>query len=222
MSIHLAARAWGHTQWRGAFYPPDLPEDWDLAYYANEFRAVGVPGALWLEASADKLHGWLADTGAGFRFFLLLEAAQLGEAAAPLAQAVEALGEQCAGLVLFEEQASRASIEALNAAPFAELQRALVCRSVPEQALCELAAGGGLSLNWRSPDGSPAHCAGGLGVLCISEGGDPRRLRELAEAVRAWPCTQVLALFEGSPPDLEAVRALGVILELLGEAGAGS
>lgn len=219
MSIHLAARAWGHAQWRERFYPPDLPADWDLAYYANEFMAVGVPGALWLEASADRLQGWLADTGAGFRFFLLLEAAQLAGAAEPLAQAVETLGEQCAGLVVFEQQASRASIEVLNAVPFVELQRALVCRSVAEQALCELAARGGLSLNWQAVDGRPGHCAGELGVLCISEGGDPRRLRELAETARAWPCAQVLILFEGSPPDLEAMHALGVILELLGESG---
>jgi hypothetical protein len=52
------------------FYPADLPEDWRLTYYANEFPAVLLPRDLWLSAAVDDARAWTADTGEGFRFYL--------------------------------------------------------------------------------------------------------------------------------------------------------
>ena len=39
----LRARDWEHPAWNQEFYPDDLPEDWRLSYYANEFPVVLVP-----------------------------------------------------------------------------------------------------------------------------------------------------------------------------------
>ena len=40
--LRLGARGWRHAHWENDFYPDDLPPDWQLAYYANEFSTVLV------------------------------------------------------------------------------------------------------------------------------------------------------------------------------------
>lgn len=90
--MFIASLGWDHAAWSGAFYPDDLPPEWRLAYYANEFRAVVVPAALWRGADAGTAAQWAADTAEGFRF--LLEAA----AGAPAAALVQALGDRYAGM----------------------------------------------------------------------------------------------------------------------------
>jgi Uncharacterized conserved protein len=69
----IAPLGWDHDGWSGTFYPDDLPPEWRLAYYGNEFRAVVVPAALWQQADAATAAQWAADTAEGFSF--LLEAA---------------------------------------------------------------------------------------------------------------------------------------------------
>lgn len=68
--MYIASLGWDHTGWCGAFYPDDLPPEWRLAYYANEFRAVVVPAALWRAADTAMAAQWVADTAEGFRFLL--------------------------------------------------------------------------------------------------------------------------------------------------------
>ncbi|PKM45781.1 MAG: hypothetical protein CVV05_05845 [Gammaproteobacteria bacterium HGW-Gammaproteobacteria-1] len=89
--MFIASLGWDHAGWCGSFYPDDLPPEWRLAYYANEFRAVVVPAALWRGADAGTAAQWATDTAEGFRF--LLEAA----AGAPPAALVQALGERYGG-----------------------------------------------------------------------------------------------------------------------------
>jgi hypothetical protein len=91
--MFIASLGWNHAGWCGSFYPDDLPPEWRLAYYANEFRAVVVPAALWHGADAGTAAQWAADTAEGFHF--LLEAS----ATAPSAALVQALGDRYAGLV---------------------------------------------------------------------------------------------------------------------------
>jgi len=38
--IKSACSQWHNTQWEGSFYPEDLPVDWKLDYYSNEFSAL--------------------------------------------------------------------------------------------------------------------------------------------------------------------------------------
>lgn len=90
--MYIAAYGWDHDGWSGAFYPDDLPPDWRLTYYGNEFRAVVVPAALWQQADAATAAQWVADTAEGFSF--LLEAAQTP----PPAALREALGDRYGGV----------------------------------------------------------------------------------------------------------------------------
>ena len=41
-NITVGSYGWRHPHWRGSFYPEDLPEDWQLSYYSNEFSVVMV------------------------------------------------------------------------------------------------------------------------------------------------------------------------------------
>jgi hypothetical protein len=68
--ICAGAEDWLHPDWRGGFYPEDLPDDWLLPYYNIQFQAVYLPAARWQAASADEWARWLDDTHPGFRFLL--------------------------------------------------------------------------------------------------------------------------------------------------------
>lgn len=51
--ILIGAAGWQHPQWSNdVFYPDDLPEDWYLSFYANEFPVVLVPEAQWADIDA--------------------------------------------------------------------------------------------------------------------------------------------------------------------------
>ncbi len=67
--ILIGARGWNHTSWQGSFYPDDLPEDWRLSYYANEFTTVLVPESEWIDSDKDDIEQWLNDTDEEFVFF---------------------------------------------------------------------------------------------------------------------------------------------------------
>lgn len=90
--MFIAAYGWDHAGWSGAFYPDDLPPEWRLIYYANEFRAVVVPAALWQQTDAATAARWAADTAEGFCF--LLEAADT----APPAALRDALADRYGGV----------------------------------------------------------------------------------------------------------------------------
>ena len=68
MEIAVAARGWLGSEW-DAFFPQDLPADWRLDYYANEFFAVLVPYTQWRDASDEALLEWLEQVSEDFLFF---------------------------------------------------------------------------------------------------------------------------------------------------------
>jgi hypothetical protein len=73
-SIHIQVISfgWDYPAWSGRFYPDDLPKDWHLAYYANEFSGVMVPLHLWLAADLPQLVNWADDVAEDFMFYLEL------------------------------------------------------------------------------------------------------------------------------------------------------
>jgi len=74
MGIEVIARDWDRPDWRGEFYPEDLPEDWRLSYFANAFESVLVPATSWHEAPLERLAQWAKDVPDRFRFYLELDA----------------------------------------------------------------------------------------------------------------------------------------------------
>lgn len=78
MEIDIAALGWQGSEWEG-FYPDEMPADWRLDYYANEFFAVVVPYPEWSLADDETVMEWLEQVSDDFRFYWEL---QEGDAAA--------------------------------------------------------------------------------------------------------------------------------------------
>ena len=66
----IGACSWQHAQWQDEFYPEDMPDDWRLAYYANEFLTVMVPQDQWSAAGSEEYRSWMEECAGDFRFFL--------------------------------------------------------------------------------------------------------------------------------------------------------
>jgi len=67
--ILIGARGWNHAAWQDTYYPDDLPEDWRLSYYANDYSTVLVPENEWVNANKEDIKQWLNDTDEEFIFF---------------------------------------------------------------------------------------------------------------------------------------------------------
>ncbi|VAW71710.1 hypothetical protein MNBD_GAMMA10-1611 [hydrothermal vent metagenome] len=68
-SIKLGACGWNHAHWQGGFYPDDLPLDWRLSYYSNEFSAVLLTEKQWRENFL-QLEALAFDVDEHFGFYL--------------------------------------------------------------------------------------------------------------------------------------------------------
>ncbi|MEW6764944.1 MAG: hypothetical protein AB1344_04025 [Pseudomonadota bacterium] len=95
--IALGAWGWRHSGWVGAFYPEELPEEWRLTFYANEYEVVGLRADDWLKPELDSLRGWVNDTREGFLFVLELPEALPADVDERLAILTPRLGGLLAG-----------------------------------------------------------------------------------------------------------------------------
>jgi hypothetical protein len=84
VDIYIASRDWQEPPLGSGLYPDDLPIEWQLGYYANEFNALLLPVERWAGLDAALAGRWLEDVPAGFRFFLELQAGAEPERAALL------------------------------------------------------------------------------------------------------------------------------------------
>lgn len=223
--VLMGACGWKHQAWLNDFYSEDLPEDWQLGFYSNEFPVVYVAAADWLEAA--DFSEWTEDITDSFRFILeipanVLNEEQLFDAALKKAKI---LGEFCLGLVfqlnndithnipLFEKHLDMAKmsfpicIDKSNAVLSAEFNDVLLKQ--------------GASHVWHGESEEIENLKLKPGTLAISriacDGLDMAGLRKVIEvclAVSDENCTSVLCL-DGDPPSLEMLRNANIILDLL-------
>jgi uncharacterized protein YecE (DUF72 family) len=66
--IRIGSCAWSFEDWRGVFYPHDLPESHWLEFYAGYFPAVEVDTTFHAAPAEATLRRWAEMTPAGFRF----------------------------------------------------------------------------------------------------------------------------------------------------------
>lgn len=97
--LRFGTVGWRHQAWMRGYYPEDLPEDWQLGYYANELAAVLLPAVDWVGRSPEQLAQWVDDVHPAFRFYL---AADAGREASRQAVLAAALGGRL-GAVLWPE-----------------------------------------------------------------------------------------------------------------------
>ena len=189
---------WDHSGWTGLFYPEDLPREWRLTYYANEFRGVLLPFRSWITARRQNLADWADDVHEGFQFYLELKQMEDLQACQ---ERVLPLGKNFTGFVLDKT-------EPLNLAGRPPWWNEEAGQSV-------------LFANRLTDLTLPAHSdAGSRTVFRIpcEELTDMMQQRKLLEQAVEWAAdgSQVLLFLEGDPPSVEKIRNLKLLAQFLG------
>ena len=66
MSVLVGTSGWQYRDWRGTFYPPDVPQRRWLEYYARQFATVENNGTFYRLSSRETFAGWRERVGDGF------------------------------------------------------------------------------------------------------------------------------------------------------------
>jgi len=80
-----------------AFYPEDLPEDWRLAYYGNEWKDLLIPACEWERFTLDS--NWIRDLPDALRLYFEVPD-ELAEPGDPCGRLAAALGPRLGGLLV--------------------------------------------------------------------------------------------------------------------------
>lgn len=66
----IGTSGYDYPEWRGAFYPEDLPASKRLPYYASQFASVEINYTFYHLPTEKTLAGWLSQTPASFKLTL--------------------------------------------------------------------------------------------------------------------------------------------------------
>ncbi|HMH56048.1 MAG TPA: DUF72 domain-containing protein [Gemmatimonadales bacterium] len=70
MRTLVGTSGWSYKEWKGSFYPPKLPQDEMLGFYASRFPTVEVNNSFYRIPSDKVLMGWAERVPPDFRFVL--------------------------------------------------------------------------------------------------------------------------------------------------------
>jgi uncharacterized protein YecE (DUF72 family) len=70
MRIAVGTSGYAYKEWKGYFYPADLPADGMLRYYGERFSTVEINNTFYRMPSEKVLAGWAAEVPDGFSFVL--------------------------------------------------------------------------------------------------------------------------------------------------------
>ena len=70
MKFHVGTSGYNYPEWKGTFYPKDLPTSKMLPYYVERFTTVEINNTFYRMPNAKTVTGWGAAAPAGFTFVL--------------------------------------------------------------------------------------------------------------------------------------------------------
>jgi uncharacterized protein YecE (DUF72 family) len=70
MNLYVGTSGYSYKEWKGPFYPRDMPERQMLRYYGERFRAVEINNTFYRLPKASVLEGWAGEVPEDFRFVL--------------------------------------------------------------------------------------------------------------------------------------------------------
>ncbi len=70
MNLYVGTSGYSYKQWKGKFYPNDLPADQMLRFYGEHFRAVEINNTFFRIPKAPVLQAWAAEVPRNFKFVL--------------------------------------------------------------------------------------------------------------------------------------------------------
>lgn len=133
-SLTLAAYGWSPMDWGKAFYPDDLPEDWRISYYGNEFKTVLLTAQDWLQTGTQASH-WRSDLPADFSFYVEITPDLLRANHWALVQtAIETLVAQVKGILLPVECVAALPANWRGQFPLHRLTSGQLLATMPEEA----------------------------------------------------------------------------------------
>jgi len=68
MNLHVGTSGYSYKEWKGNFYPADLPAKEMLSYYATRLPAVEINNTFYRLPQKSMLENWKTQVPAGFRF----------------------------------------------------------------------------------------------------------------------------------------------------------
>jgi uncharacterized protein YecE (DUF72 family) len=70
MELYVGTSGFAYKEWKGSFYPEDLPHKNMLQYYGEQLRAVEINNTFYRMPKASLLESWAGEVPRGFRFVL--------------------------------------------------------------------------------------------------------------------------------------------------------
>src|SRR5436309_2118414 len=70
MNLYVGTSGYSYKEWKGTFYPEDLPEKQMLRFYGERFRAVEINNTFYRMPKASVLEAWAAEVPTDFKFVL--------------------------------------------------------------------------------------------------------------------------------------------------------
>jgi uncharacterized protein YecE (DUF72 family) len=70
MKLHLGTSGFAYKEWRGSFYPEDLPAEAMLRFYASRLSSVEINNTFYRMPSPTLLEKWAGEVPEGFDFVL--------------------------------------------------------------------------------------------------------------------------------------------------------
>ena len=220
--VLIGACGWKHAAWLDEFYSEDLPEDWQLGFYSNEFPVVYVSASEWVDEP--DINEWIEDISDDFRFILQMPAdALMNESIfVSLLTNIKKLDEHCLGIVFELNQSICDDSHLLDK----RLTQAQVISSVCVESTGLLLSDESKALlNEKNVaevgDGVTEKLEAKGALLAIthisSENLDMTMLRaalEICLKASNEDCVSVLCI-DGEPPSLEVLRNADILLNLL-------
>jgi uncharacterized protein YecE (DUF72 family) len=70
MNLYVGTSGFSYKEWKGTFYPEDLPDKQWLHYYGERFRTVEINNTFYRMPKTSVLEGWASEVPADFKFVL--------------------------------------------------------------------------------------------------------------------------------------------------------
>ncbi len=224
--ILIGTAGWQHPEWGNeVFYPEDLPKDWYLSFYSNEFPVVLVTAQQWSDVSTTEqiVDEMIEQASEGFKCVFELNLAEQESIQTRLAL-LQKIENTLSGLLvqanhsLISDEKSREQLADLS-------KRFNVCLDLNGEvanesltAFCEQHA---ISLCWRGeqqqvlPDNARLWLA-----RCNSNEEDKAVVqclkRSIAEQLKLeTPSREHVLIIDGSPPSIEVTRNANIMLDIM-------
>jgi uncharacterized protein YecE (DUF72 family) len=70
MNLYVGTSGYSYKEWKGSFYPKDLPADQMLRYYAERYGTVEINNTFYRMPKTSVVEAWAAEVPDGFKFVI--------------------------------------------------------------------------------------------------------------------------------------------------------